>query len=245
MISLISAVGIARANGPEVGINAGSIFPIASEDIQLVSETVCVQIPMDWDDVTVHCDYTLRNLTDQDKTFKVGFVTSATVLLSKRFEEKSDHRLPFNVRQDDKSLPVTIQLVDHLLWDDFLGGEQDSLPVWEMTIPAREKAQLSIHYASSWSGGGEGKSYGMIFTYYARSASLWAGSIEKANITFCFGGILTKLLRFSQPDAPGLRISIEPEGYTWYSNGLKWEFTNWEPATDFVVSIDITEGDDE
>lgn len=67
---------VALANGPEVGRDAGMIFPVASDSVQLVSEQVLIQLQLDAYEGTAECKYTLRNLTGVAASFEMAFVTN-------------------------------------------------------------------------------------------------------------------------------------------------------------------------
>src|SRR5262252_8273670 len=82
---MVIAIGAAPcwANGPEIGFDAGTIFPIESKNIQLVSETVDIYLPgaavssLRTVGPNAVCKYVLRNLADSTQTFHMAFVGSA------------------------------------------------------------------------------------------------------------------------------------------------------------------------
>ena len=155
---LVLASGNVRANGPEIGFDAGSIFPVESQNVQLVEETVTARISMEGLKVNVSCDYVLRNLSDQDLTFTMGFVTHTAFMPTEYLQQPVvDYRnANFRVRQDAQQLTVTFAPVKRDRWADLQISVPDSLPVWDVSIPANSDARLSINYTAAWSGGGEG-----------------------------------------------------------------------------------------
>jgi len=246
------------ANGPEIGFEAGSIFPVASENIQLVSEKVTAFLPLDLYPVQpyVECEYLLKNLSDESQTFSMGFVTRVAPnmsLLRPNYKGAS-----IRASQDGKDLKISFAPVAKSRWDSILSeiysspasnyhapesGEAlpDTLPVWELTIPAKATSLIEIRYYTSWSGGGEGSYRSKNFTYHARSAALWAGSIEKAEITFRFPGLAGQLLRRIEPGGErvdaGAAVNIRPGNYEWNGQNLTWKMQNWEPDEDFRISL--------
>src|SRR5262245_62743201 len=70
------------ANGPEIGFDAGTIFPMESRNVQLVSEEVEIRLPTYWpavdtsDPHNAFCKYVLRNLTDSTQVFSMAFVSN-------------------------------------------------------------------------------------------------------------------------------------------------------------------------
>src|SRR5215831_3808512 len=95
------------ANGPEIGFDAGTIFPIESKNIQLVSETVDIYLPgavvssLRTPEPNAICKYVLRNLSDSTQTFHMAFVGSAPPMPADTGEVNGLYaRSDFEVTQD-------------------------------------------------------------------------------------------------------------------------------------------------
>src|SRR5262245_4138151 len=109
---LLAAPRIAGANGAEVGFDAGTIVPVNSTAIQLVSETVVIRLAPGaeaWTDTIPNaiCTYVLRNPTGEPQTFSMAFVTNDPISPTES-ESWADHyrRARFAVRQDGQAREV-------------------------------------------------------------------------------------------------------------------------------------------
>lgn len=60
ILLLLNSASELSANGAEVGRDAGMIFPVASDSVQLVTEYVVVQIPSDVSDAGQATCYLMR-----------------------------------------------------------------------------------------------------------------------------------------------------------------------------------------
>ena len=229
-----------QANGPEIGFDAGNIVPMESQNIQLVREVVIAQIPFEGLEPRVYCEYTLCNISDQDVTFTMGFVTGP----SNEDQLQQYHDANIRVSQGRIHLAVSFAPVDRAKWQQLGISVPDSMPIWEISIPAHDTTALTITYKGAWSGGGEGGRRSMAFGYHALTARLWSGPIEYARITFVLGGLNANLLRCRASENSGVKVAINPSGYEWYSYGLKWEFSNWEPTENFQFMMHWYEGEE-
>jgi hypothetical protein len=237
---LTSLFGRLQANGPEIGFDAGSVFPVESQDIQLVREWVFARLPLYQQQIDVRCEYILCNLSNEDQTFTMGFVTSTM----KESQLRPYNQVDFRVSQEHHGIGVSFAPAEQSRWNELGISVPDSLPVWEVSIQAQDSTTIQITYQALWSGGGEGGSVSKYFTYYAVPATLWAGPIESADITFSFGGLIANLLQCAESNDVGVNVRIGPQGYEWDSYGLKWEFSNWEPAENFQFMMHWYEGEE-
>jgi len=243
---LLVSSAVAFANGPEVGYDAGSVVPIHSRNIQLVSEDVTITIGGDVPARAV-CQYMLKNLTPQPQTIQMGFLLGTQ--FSYDAQGYANHYRAAGVRVERRGdtltagdIPVRMEEIDSIRWKDLVPSPSDSLPVWEVKFGPSEVVNLTISYATSWSGWcNEERHCRFGITYYARPASLWAGSVENARITFRFDRFVTMLMACNPDPASCFQVSAAPVGFTRFPGGFVWEMRDWEPAEDFNVSAEWTE----
>lgn len=233
LVTLVPAAA-ALGNGPSVGFGAGGIVPLANEDVQLVSEFVTVPI----EGGRVRCQYDLRNLGDEPRTFTVGFVTNAPWRRDGDASAGGFRSADLEVKQEQKPVPVRYEAVDKDRWAPFLGVPPDSLPVWEVTIGAHATTHLFIAYDGVPDTGCDGSHCSLSAVYHAKTASLWAGTLEHASIRFEFSSLTAKLLDCGGDAESCLSIRVAPEGALRTAGGYVWDLSNWEPDTDFSVRVD-------
>lgn len=232
---LVTQAPGARANGPEIGRDAGTVFPLATDKIQLVSELVTLKLP-DGGAGRAECNYVLRNLTDELQSFEMAFLTGS----SYRQDGPDDRAYPdldLHVSRERRELAVSMAALDRARWEPLIANPPDSIPVWNVVIEPRAEASLWISYGIGWSGGGEGRSRHRAFTYYAKPAAFWAGRIEQATIAFALGDLTAKVLSCLPDSATCVQRTIEPAGYRWTGGGLRWDLKDWEPAEDFRLDL--------
>lgn len=196
-----AAAGPVHANGPEVGRDAGGVFPIRSEGIRLVSEGVDLQLSgAVVDRGRAECSYGLRNETDTEKTIEMTFVYKEPHMWNSR---------GFRVFLQGplRRVPVHFEPIDQDKFREFITPVPDSLPVWKVTIPPGEMVTVSLDYVISWTS--VGSTY--LFEYYARPAALWDGNVESARIRVEFLGLFGELVRCAPMDSC-LSWTIEPPG---------------------------------
>lgn len=230
---------IASPNGPEVGFNAGGIFPLASTEVRLVEEFVTVPI----EGGAARCQYTLRNLGEAPVTITMGFVTNAPWPRPGNPYGAQYRASHFEVFRDGKPIPVRLEALAKDTWTSFMAVPPDSLPVWSVDFGAREKVWLVIKYEVLPSGGCDGSLCSLDMTYYAAAARLWAGEVGYASIQFTFGRVAA-ILRQGIPDcSPYFRMDVSPPIHRETPGGITWEYRDWEPDTDFTVRIGWTAAD--
>jgi hypothetical protein len=233
LVNLLPA-DAALANGPEIGWNAGTIIPVASQTVQLVSESVLVCLPSSLINSegstlavgTAECSCVLRNLSASPQEFEMSFLESGP---SRSYREPG-----FRVLVDNHPVHMSLAKTDRARWSRFEPHPPDSLPVWKVSINSLQEATVIIHFLVSWSGS-NGYLY---FRYYARPAALWADSIEYALIEF----------RIDETRAEGVlgaewqctKRRVEPAGHNLTPTGVLWALSNWEPASDFLIGLHCT-----
>jgi len=221
----------AYANGPEIGRDAGVIFPVEADSVQLVSEVVLASLPNAFVDEeiqglalgSVKCTYRLRNLSNSAETFDMAFLANRPT----EFYRKPD----FDVSIDGQPAQVSLEIIDKSRWAQYEAYPPDTLPTWQVSIEPKGEVTILITYAVSWSNSEEHR----VFHYHAMPAALWAGKIQQARIEF--------QIDTPAADAAGQTIwkcvnkIVEPDGYSETTSGVVWEMTNWEPSTDFRLWV--------
>jgi hypothetical protein len=237
---LASLPHLALANGAEVGRDAGMVFPVASDSVQLVAEYVNVQLPTGWGEKgRVFCDYRLRNLASSRRDFEMAFVTNPPLSPEPAAYRGIYADAGFQVLLDGSPLEVRYAPVARGRWSDFVEGAPDSLPVWRVRLAPRATARLRMEYDVTWSGGADGGHSSTELTYHARPAALWAGRIEEAEIHFEMDPVAALVLECGPQLGECFGFSISPAGYTWYRDGFGWRFEDWEPETDFEFEYHV------
>ena len=235
-LALLSPGHPAWANGPEIGRDAGAVFPLESPAVQLVYEDVTATLSQGYEPGFVVCIYGLRNLTDQAVSFEMSFVTNIPGRWPGVVADQY-RRAKFTAKFKGADLAVGIAPADSTKWTPFFGMPVDSLPVWTIDLGPREEATLRVSYLAEWSGGADGDSWGRYFEYLATAASLWAGPIEHARVTFVLGDLFVAALREMGEGSDRFKVQIEPADGKWSWNGVVWERANWEPDEDFRISF--------
>jgi hypothetical protein len=219
----------ALANGPQVGFQAGAVFPVASRTIRLLSERVTVRLGDPLAQGRAECLYQLVNLSDSLRSFQMAFVPYG--FMSDR--ETYDH-LHFAVRCLGKDVPVRFQKVDKEQWLPYVTDLWTDLPVWDLEINPRDTLDVGMRYDVYWSGD-DGSGVWRV-AYNARPASLWAGTVAEARVAFEFAEFTAALLRDGGPMG-ACRVELSPPGSVWVGSSLVWEFKNWEPDQDISIWV--------
>ena len=225
------------ANGPNIGYDAGGIVPLTNDAIQLVKEFVTVPV----EGGRVRCQYNLRNLTGSRQAVTIGFVTDAAWRSVGSAPTGDGGGERFRVQQRSGEIAVRREAAARERWAEFVQNPPDSLPVWDLSFEANEEIVLSISYNSIPTTGCDGSNCGLNAVYYAKTASLWAGTVEYASIRFEFGSLTSQLLACSGDAAQCLSVATEPNGAESIRGGFVWEYRDWEPDTDFSVRVDWKE----
>jgi hypothetical protein len=224
----------ATADGPEVGRDAGMIFPVANDSLQLVSVRVIIRLPDDWlKPGLANCSYILCNLSSSRQEFEMAFVTNPPLARTPDGYRRQYADALFNVTLDGSPVTVQYSPVAADRWTDFISVAPDSLPTWWVEIGPCATVQLNMSYNVSWSGGSEGGHSNADFTYHARPAALWAGPIKEAEIRFELNPLAAQILKCGPQLEPCFSFSIDPPGYQWLDTGFSWYYKDWEPTTDF------------
>lgn len=229
----------AFANGPTVGYEGGSLVPLANSDIELVVESVDLYAPLNdfYEEGQAICRYLLANRRAKPRTFAMSFLGGWT---AGWVDFRGAAPTIFRVTIDGRPATIRREPIDHARWEEFAFGIQDSLPVWEVTIPGRDSVSVQIEYEIGWSGGSDSMTDGRELRYYARPARLWAGRLRQATFRLHLGEMVTTLLRDRAINREDLavRLRIEPPDARWTLDGLEWRRTDWEPDADLLFGID-------
>lgn len=239
LLLVLLAPASAFANGPTVGYDGGSIVPLANSDIELVVESVDLYAPLNdyYEDGQAICRYLLANRRANPRTFAMSFLGGWTAGWP---DARGTTSTIFRVTVDGRPVTIRREPIDHARWEEFAVGIPDSLPAWDVAIPARDSVSVQIAYEISWSGGFDDMTDGRELRYYARPARLWAGVLRQATFRLHLGEMVTTLLRDRaiNRDDSAVRLRIEPADARWTIDGLEWRRTDWEPDTDLVFGID-------
>ncbi len=236
------------ANGAGVGRDAGMIFPVASDSVQLFAEFVNIRLPDDRGEPGhATCRYVLRNLAATRCEFEMAFVTNAPFVIvtepprGTTAESYRRHYVDagFEVLLDGTPLEVGYAAVARGQWTDLVRDAPDSLPVWNVTLEPHVLGHLQMKYDVDWSGGSEGGHRSARLTYHALPAALWAGHIEWAEIHFELAPLAALVLACGPQLGSCFSVSIDPPGYEWSEDGLGWCYQDWEPTTDFSFSYRV------
>jgi hypothetical protein len=206
-----------------------------------VYENVTAFISPDDFVVPVVCEYRLRNLTDKTQTVEMSFLIN-----SEASPSGADGEGPyvetylwahtnFVVLVNGREVSVETAPAKPGAWANYLQYPTDTLPVWTVTVKAREEAHISISYRSMKHGG----SGVAVYRYLAKAAALWAGPIEYATIRFVLGEWVTWEVEESRSEYSIYRIS--PKDYQIKKAGLVWVRENWEPDEDFTFVVESKE----
>jgi hypothetical protein len=231
------------ANSPNIGRDAGSIFPLRNDAVRLVSEEVAVWLPVDSADSApdlmrkgkASCVYLLRNLTDKEQKLDMAFLTTSPFSPTPEGFRYHYREANFRVRARGQDLQVRYEGLDKGRWQTLTPLPPDSLPTWSVTIGGLDTLGLRMSYDVEWSSAGDEKSVQYWFEYYARPAALWAGNIDQATISFEVARPLAKHL---PGDTTSVAVSVKPEDYNWINGRLVWTRRNWEPTEDFRLEIE-------
>lgn len=233
----MGVVPSALANGPEVGFDAGAIYPVDSRAIRLVSETVDVRLTSPFDTAqSAVCVYELKNLTDSTQRFFMAFVANAPISPESPESWREMYRgAGFQVWQDGRPRRVRLYPDRAEALQQGYGVRADSFPAWRLSIGSRATSTVRMRYRPEWTGGSDGESAGGVFTYYAKPAARWAGRLDRATFRLHLGD--TALVRRLRQVGAPWTVEISPRSFAWTPDGLRWEFRDWEPDTDLRIVI--------
>ncbi len=234
ILLLLNSTSELSANGPEVGRDAGMIFPVASDSVQLVTEYVVVRIPSDVSEAgQATCYYTLRNLASTRRDFEMAFVAKPQFAPSPEEYRRGYEGAAFEVVLDGSPLEVRYAPIARGAWTAFAPDAPDSLPVWRVAMDPGATRDLKMRYLVTWTRGLDGDESGAVISYRARAAALWADRVLSASIRFELDPLAARVLQCAPPSGSCFQLSLDPPGYRWKHGAVEWEFTNWEPDTDF------------
>ena len=184
----ILGTGLARANGPEVQFDGSSLYPIDSQVIQLVSESVDLDLSRPTEGKqNARCVYVLRNPSDSTQHFTMAFVTRTFGWTAAYgYEIGTLERCAFEVHQDGNRIPVRLLTGWPGAASVHEDGPPDSLPAWSLTIGPRSTSTIRMRYHVEWAGGGD-EPGAVYFTYFAKPAARWGGCIQKASFRVRLG----------------------------------------------------------
>jgi hypothetical protein len=215
----------AHANGgPVEDWGGNNIVPVNTNDVRLVREEVGIDLDTKWGENRVTCLYLLRNLVGHESRFSMSFV---------RGREPGRE---FRVWMGGRPTPVRWAPADQARWGRYCDGDLDSLPVWEVAIPADDTLSVRCSYPVMFDGGRWGNGTRLYFVYFTTSAALWAGTIERADFRIDFGDDWRLYTCDDYLVPPFVSAHIEPAGFRWDGTSVRWHFENWEPKENLKIA---------
>lgn len=246
IVALTLLTPLARANGPEIGRDGGTIVPLRSADVQLAREEVIAEIEGQAMQGVVRCTYVLRNLSERSLHFEMSFVTDPQ--LQSPLDDERDYQSPrFRVAQEGRPLAVRLEPADSTEWKQYRNpmawSRPDSMPVFTVSLEPRDSTHLSIDYRVQGTGGADGGNWSNRFRYLTRAAKLWAGPIEKAEFTVRYDlpAILSQQL--GSEWTRHLSCDIWPVPYHYSGGVFRWSYRDWEPEHDIELELNFIESD--
>jgi len=216
VIIFLFSFSIVSADDTEFAGRGETVWPIESEDIEMVAETVLVQpAEIGWD---ANCIFILKN-TGESTEVQVGFpdvtdegpgadLTEGTIKSFRCFVDGKE------VQAEHKK------------------GTQDSLNpeleypfayVWKMSF---KKGQVRA-IRNTYNFRGLYRSDGTIeLNYILTTGALWKGKIKNALIVFDLG-----------KHDPRFTYSIQPSGYVAKDHQVTWTFKDFEPEADIEIGL--------
>ena len=236
------AAPAARAQDREAGFDAGSLVPVTSKDIQLVRQTVDLDLPLGADDAPgrAFCRYVLGNTSSNQRTITLSFLAGEP----SGFDGETPAAPAIRIEVDGIPIRFHYEKTNRKRWSKFDIVLPDSIPVWELTIPGRGSAHVDVEHEIRWTstingddaaGGTEQRE----IHYFARPSQLWSGRVTETTVRLHFGRVATALLRTipeGQEKPIGLRF--DPDYATWTATGLVWRRSNWDPNHDFRFVVE-------
>jgi hypothetical protein len=238
MTAILLGPRATSANGPEIGWDGGSIVPLRSHSIRLIGEKVWVNLTGEgYPGGRVDVDYWLENLQDKSSTIEMSFFVPG---VGEFGGPDQTHRYQFSAKLRGESLPVEWRPADPKKWQDF-GSAPDSLPVWRLSFASRDTLLLHVSYRVQWSGGADGANFGDYFSYLARPARLWAGTLDFAEFRIAGSRALERRALRNEGIGECDSVLIQPPGWFWDGNAIAWRFEDWEPDQDISISFSCIE----
>ena len=237
----LAALGVpARADAPEGGIDVGMIVPLSAPGIVLEMADVEIWAPWSSEAGMVECTYRLRNETGSARTATMGFLVDAPA----PGRHWNDTALGFEATSLDGK-PIKIRhAATRKEWAQVVHALPDSLPVWDLPIPADQAVGFLVRSKVRWTGTDSKGGHGLALRYAAQPARLWQGDVESARVAFHVGAAEAALLRRAIeapaiPDTAGtVHVTLEPLDQVWIKDGFVWNFDHWNPAHDPGIRID-------
>lgn len=150
-IGLLLLAGSTRAwaNGPEIGRDAGMVFPLESAAVALDAETVDVRYDFSSRLGAAECVYHLRNLTNSPQVLEMAFLTNSAA--GQSGGSHGFYRdLQMSVEIDGERAPVELAPVRPSSWSDLIKPVPDSLPVWKLALAPEASIRVHLTYPA-WS----------------------------------------------------------------------------------------------
>jgi hypothetical protein len=247
-VTLVCAVPIASGNDPEIGFDAGTVFPVTSRAIRLVSEVVNIRLdspsagrPGSTRNATR--TYVVRNLADTAQTFAMAFVSNPPISPeSPGSWSELFGGAAFEVHQDGRALPVRFRPGRGREFQEEYGTAEVSFPTWTLTLGPGATSEVLMRYYASWSGGCDGTNCRHEFTCHARPAARWAGRIDRASFTLRLGD--TAFVRRLEHRGAPWRVHVWPVEHHRTEDGLHWECRDWKPDSDLGLRVEYPASND-
>lgn len=225
-LELVFYQGRAFGDGCAIGAMGGQIVPVQNDDVKMVSEKVTIDLSRGVG--KAECIFRLRNLTDRELSFKMGFPFQAWA-----DPEAIDYQSKgFRVFSSQKELPSELIFQSK----DTLNPPFQALRVWTMYFPPRADRIVKCSYDVAMSGGGSelGEPFPTEdegFLYVARTGALWKDHIDTADVKI----ILPWSIDTLSDDSVRSIVTVVPGEDVWEKNIVTWHFEHWKPDTNIEI----------
>jgi len=225
---LVFCLGWAFGDGCTIGIMGGQIVPVQNDDVKMVSEKVTIDLSKGFG--KAECLFRLRNLTDRELSFKMGFP-----FLAWDWRDGFSQGKEFRVFSSQKELPS--ELIHQSKDIDTLNPPFQALRVWTMFFPPRADRIVKCIYDVAMSGGGseEGEPFPTDdegFLYVARTGALWKDRIDTADVKIILPWSIDSLSN----DSVRSIVTVVPGEHVWERNIVTWHFEHWKPDTNIEIT---------
>lgn len=218
------------------GGNGSIVFPSTDTDVRMVSETVNLKLVREYFDkthyryqVSADCQFTFVN-PGKDAVITMGFPAEIDEQEAGR-DEANEEPTPeanvdtvlvqnFKTYVDGAAVENQIKDVENV--ENIKGLNFHHAFLWPVKLPHNQP----IHLHNTYDFGTSGEFDSNFVSYILKTGALWAGKMDKAEITIDL-----------DENVPGYLLDVKPAGYTYQKGVIHWLFTDFKPTEDIFVVI--------